>query len=201
MLSTAMIQRRAPVKEPKVRMRKCAVQSCRTPFAPRNMMHKCCSPDCALAFAVAERERHLKLERRAGLEKLKRKADYVAEAQRYFNAFIRARDEGLPCICCGKTGGAYSRGGVWDAGHYRSRGSAPHLRFDESNCHAQLKVCNRYGAGRAVDYRLGLIARIGLAAVEALETDDTPRHWSIDELKAIAVTYRAKLAQLKKERT
>ena len=54
-------------------------------------------------------------------------------------------------------------------------GSAAHLRFDERNAHAQRKVCNRWGAGRAVDYRIGLVARIGLAAVEALESDNAPK--------------------------
>ena len=78
-----------------------------------------------------------------------------------------------------------------------STGSAPHLRFDERNAHAQRKVCNRWGAGRAVDYRIGLVARIGLAAVEALESDNTPRKWLREELIYIRDRYRAKLKELK----
>ena len=89
-------------------------------------------------------------------------------------------------------------GGAYDCGHYRSTGSAPHLRFDERNAHAQRKVCNRWGAGRAVDYRIGLVARIGLEAVEALESDNAPRKWTREELIAIRDTYKQKLKELKK---
>ncbi len=90
-------------------------------------------------------------------------------------------------------------GGAYDCGHYRSTGSAPHLRFDPANAHAQRKVCNRWGAGRAVDYRIGLIARIGLAAVERIEADHRVHKWTREELVAIRETYKAKLKQLKKE--
>jgi hypothetical protein len=48
-----------------------------------------------------------------------------------------------------------------------------------------------------VDYRRGLIRRIGLEAVEALESDQEPRKWSIAELAEIKATYRAKLKQMK----
>ena len=47
-----------------------------------------------------------------------------------------------------------------------------------------------------MDYRIGLIARIGQASVEAIEADQTPRKWSIDELKAIRDHYRAKAKAL-----
>src|SRR3546814_2170550 len=106
--------------------------------------------------------------------------------QSEFNELCLNREGGKPCICCGKplTGGERTGGG-YDTGHYRSTGSAPHLRFIEDNCHAQRKQCNQWGAGRAVDYRIGLIARIGLARVEAIEADQTPRKHTIDELKAL----------------
>ncbi len=47
------------------------------------------------------------------------------EAQAAFNAFIRARDKGKPCICCGLPLSAGDVGGAYDCGHYRSVGSAP----------------------------------------------------------------------------
>ena len=121
----------------------------------------------------------------------------IKEAQVAFNAYIRARDADQPCICCGLPLGAGEVGGAFDCGHYRSTGSASHLRFDERNAHAQRKVCNRWGAGRAVDYRIGLVARIGLEAVEALESDNAPRKWLREELIYIRDTYRAKLKELK----
>ena len=83
-----------------------------------------------------------------------------------------------------------------DAGHYRSRGSAPHLRFDERNVHSQRKQCNRYGFD-ITGYRNGLIARIGLEAVEALEAEQAPKHYTAADLKAIRDEYRAKAKALK----
>lgn len=180
------------------RLRKCAVKGCANRFQPRNMGHKVCGPACAEVHAAAERKRLDAKQTRERKQKLKTRGDYLKEAQAAFNAFIRARDAALPCICCGQFAQVdVLTGGAWDAGHYRSVGSAPHLRFNEDNCHRQRKRCNRDGAGRAVDYRVGLIGRIGLARVEALEADQEPEKWTAEELVAIRETYRAKLKALK----
>lgn len=130
---------------------------------------------------------------RARKEAIKTIPVLIKEAQVAFNAYIRARDADKPCICCGQPLGTGEVGGAYDCGHYRSTGSAAHLRFDERNAHAQRKVCNRWGAGRAVDYRIGLVARIGLAAVEALESDNAPKKWTREELISIRDEYRKKL--------
>jgi len=89
-------------------------------------------------------------------------------------------------------------GGGYDCGHWRSVGSAPHLRFHEDNAHGQCKKCNRYDSGRAVDYRIGLIARIGLSRVELLESDFSTKKWSIDDILVIRDSYRKKAHELKK---
>jgi hypothetical protein len=149
---------------------------------------------------AAKREQEERKKTRAQLEALKTRSDYIKEAQHAFNAFIRARDAHQPCICCGSTLQQNGVGGGFDCGHYRSVGSAPHMRFDERNAHGQTKKCNRYGAGRAVDYRIGLIARIGQEAVDELEADNTARKWSIDDLKLIKATYKAKLKMLQAAR-
>lgn len=135
---------------------------------------------------------------RARKEAIKTLPKLKKEAEREFNAFIRARDSDLPCISCGAPPPDLS--GLHagrDAGHYRSVGSAAHLRYHEDNVHAQCVHCNQYGAGRAVEYRIGIIARIGEARVVALETDNTVRKWAHDELRAIRDTYRVKLKELK----
>lgn len=169
---------------------------CKGLFTKQRMGQVVCGPKCAADLATQAREKKAKADYKARKEAIKTRSDWLKEAQVAFNAFIRERDRlaGRPCISSGKPLD-WSGNGV-DAGHYRSVGSAPHLRFDERNCHAQSKQDNRYGAGRAVDYRVGLIARIGLEAVEALEADQTPRKWTIDELKAIKATYKAKLKEL-----
>lgn len=170
---------------------------CSKSFLRLNSMQSVCGVKCARQVPViakrAAREADAKKR-----EALKTRQQWVREAQAEFNAYVRLRDAGKSCICCGSWGaGAGSRGGDWDAGHYRSTGSAPHLRFDEDNCHRQLKKCNRYGAGRAVDYRIGLIARIGLASVERLESDQAPRKFTVDELRALRDAYRAKAKALR----
>lgn len=170
-------------------------------------MQSACSPSCAQSIARKKREASEKKQRqaearqdRAKREALKTKPELTKEAQREFNRFIRLRDTSQPCICCGNPLVLGVVGGGYDAGHYRSVGSAPSLRFNEDNVHAQRKVCNRWGAGRAVDYRMGLIQRIGLARVEALEADNEPRHYTRDELRAIRDEYRRKANELAKRR-
>lgn len=184
--------------ESKVRQRKCAIKTCRQPFQPRSMTHKCCSPDCAAEHVKLEREKKDRQERQKGLQALKTKRDYIRDAQVAFNAWVRYRDflAGYPCISSGRP--LDWSGNAVDAGHYRSIGSAPHLRFNEDNCHAQSKHDNQWKSGNAVDYRLGLIARIGLERVEALESDNRIKRWTIDELRSLRDHYRAKLRELKK---
>jgi hypothetical protein len=163
------------------------------------MGQKVCGPVCASRLVKANKAKG-KRELRERKAALKRIPDLLKEAQREFNAWIRCRDMAQPCISCGKhpaRAESDAFGGGVDAGHYRSVGSAPHLRFDGRNCHAQCKHCNRYGAGRAVDYRIGLIQRIGLEAVESLESDNGTHKWTRDELTAIRDTYKQKLKELK----
>ena len=188
------------------KLRKCRV--CRNDFQPVRCLQQTCSFDCEVKLGLIHAERSKakreKAERIAEIastkilrEKLKTKRDWTKEAQIAFNAFIRERDKGRTCICCDKHLQAERVGGGFDCGHYRSVGSAPHLRFDERNAHGQDKQCNRWGSGRAVDYRVGLIKRIGLEAVESLEADQTPKKYTIAELKDIKAYYVAKLKEMK----
>jgi len=186
-------------------------KQCGTEFVPMRSTAIACSYRCAKAWVDARSEklakqreqiakkidRQLTKERK---EALKSRNDWIKETQVAFNAYIRERDKDQTCICCGKPLGESKLGGGFDCGHYRSTGSAPHLRFNEDNAHGQTKFCNRYRAGNAVDYRLGLIKRIGLERVEALEADNEPRKWTIDELKELKQKYKLKLKELKCEK-
>ena len=177
--------------------KKCRV--CGSSFVAYRPLQKVCGWECSLISAGKQREKAVKADMKQRRLKLKTRSEWLKEAQHAFNSYVRARDEGKPCICCGKPMGEWTRGGSIDCGHYRSVGSAPHLRFDERNAHAQRKVCNRHGSGRAVDYRIGLITRIGLEAVESLESDQTTRKFTIDELKEIKNKYLAKTKELQKK--
>lgn len=160
-------------------------------------MQKVCSPACAATHARRESEKADRKQTRERKAALKTRSEWMREAQAVFNQYIRLRDQlaGHACISSGKP--LDWSGNNVDAGHYRSRGSAPHLRFDERNCHAQSKQENRYASGNVTGYRIGLIARIGLEAVEALECDQAPRDHSIPALKAIISEYKAKLKALR----
>lgn len=184
---------------PAPRTSKCAI--CRAPYVKRSMTHKACGPECAAIVAQRKREKEQRkvaaaqrVQTRAQKEALKSIGELKAEAQTAFNAYIRFRDRNQPCICCGMLAKNESlTGGAWDAAHYRSRGSADHLRYDENNVHRALKQCNTYGHA---DYRGGLIARIGLEAVEALEANQVSVKWTKDGLRAIRNTYKKKFKQL-----
>jgi Bacteriophage Lambda NinG protein. len=187
MVRTAFAKK--PAAEPKVRLRRCAVKSCRLPFAPRSMTHKCCSPACAETLVISDKVRKLRIERQEGLAKLKTRADYFKGAQAALNAWIRlVRDKDKPCISCGR-----HHQGQFHAGHFLSRGAHPNLALVENNLAKQCQPCNVHLSGNALNYRRGLIERIGLEAVEALESDDTPRKYSIEDLKAITAHYRKEL--------
>ena len=186
-----------------MKQRKC--KNCRQPFTPARSTQVACGIDCAMQLAHERKVKLAECDRldtvrkdRARKERLKTRRDWEKEAQAAFNAYIRARDRDQPCICCGLPLSAGDVGGHYDCGHYRSVGSAPHLRFHEDNCHAQRKQCNRWGAGRAVDYRIGLIERIGLARVEALESDNKPKLYTHDDLRNIRDFYKMKLKEMKK---
>jgi hypothetical protein len=173
-------------------------KQCGSSFTPARPLAYLCSPICATRYVKAVKKAD-KAQDRATREAQKTIPMLIKEAQIEFNAYIRARDKNQPCICCGRPLGSFDVGGSFDCGHYRSTGSASHLRFDERNAHAQRKDCNRWGAGRAVDYRIGLVARIGLEAVESLEADNELIKWDRDFLRQIKVIYRAKTRELKKE--
>lgn len=181
--------------------KKCRV--CKAEFAPQRMGQKVCSPICALALAKSERankERKQALmarrETRQRLEAMKGLPQLIREAQTAFNAYIRARDNGKPCISCGTPLNNEGHGGGFDAGHFRSRGAAPHLRFHEHNIAGQCKRCNRHMAGNVSAMRIGLIGRYGLEAVEALENDNSTHKWTRDELIAIRRHYIAKRKEI-----
>lgn len=184
-----------------IKAKKCKV--CRAPFIPVRPMQIACGPLCAHAYAAKVAEGKAKQERKA--DKAKREAlktipQLIKEAQFAFNAFVRLRDQraGHSCICCGKPLEWGKLGGAVDAGHWRSTGSASHLRFHEDNCHAQRADCNRYGAGRAVDYRIGLVSRIGIERVEAIERSNEVTKWTREGLRAIKAEYQAKANELRK---
>lgn len=181
------------------RPKKCRV--CRETYTPSKPLQIVCSPSCGLMHAAQKRERERKaldkIERKAireAKEKIKPRAAYMKETQSAFNAWVRARDADQPCISCGR-----HHQGKYDAGHYRSVGSNPALRFEPLNCHRQCVPCNQHKSGNAIEYRIGLVARIGAEKVAWLEGLHEPKKYTIEDLQQITAHYRALLRDLKKQ--
>ncbi|MNJ18685.1 Bacteriophage Lambda NinG protein [compost metagenome] len=190
------------------RPKKCKNPACGISFPPRRLGQAVCSPACGLAIASANHDKARKAidqrERRevqVRKEKLKTRADHMREAQALFNEFIRLRDAGQPCISCDSLPSDHDliTGSRWDAGHYRSVGACPELRFEPLNVHRQCVKCNRNLSGNAVEYRIRLVHRIGADRAAFLEGPHQPRKYTIDDLKAIKAEYRAKIKQLKEQ--
>jgi hypothetical protein len=181
--------------------RKCAV--CKTVFRPLRSMQKVCSPACSLGWArklaeqkAARAKRDERKSLREKLEKAKTRGQHLKELQTAFNAWIRARDAGLPCISCGRPA---SWQGQWDAGHYRSVGSNPASRFDPLNVNKQCGPCNVHLSGDLIRYRAGLVKKIGLEAVERLEGPHAPLKLTLLEIHEMKAFYRAEVRRLKRE--
>ena len=177
-------------------------RQCGKPFAPARPLQAVCSPRCARVEVVAATKAKKAAEReltKARKESLKTIADRIAEAQISFNSFIRLRDRHQTCIDCGKPFEPSRPGGSVDAGHFRSRGAAPNLRFCEDNAFAQRKNCNRPGGATAADFRAGVVARIGEARTLAVEADNAAHKWTHEELIEIRARYIAKRKELENQ--
>lgn len=187
--------------------KKCRVATCRASFVPSRMGQAVCSPACAMIDAPRHEPKARKaladIERKdikVRKEKLKTRADHLREAQAAVNEYVRLRDAHLPCISCDSTpnDNDLMTGSRWDAGHYRSVGACPELRFEPLNIHRQCVKCNRNLSGNAVEYRIRLVQRIGTEKVAWLEGLHPPCKYTLDEIKAIKAKYRAMTKELKK---
>lgn len=208
----------------KLPRRKCAYQGCRQWFHPVREGQVVCCFECASAIGKeqtakareAAKQKEAKRQRteekagrqrrKARLAELRPAGYYKTQAQQAFNAFIRARDAGLPCISCGETNPPDLHGGQWDCGHFKTVGANPELRFEERNAHKQCKSCNA-GAGKytakeatvAQQYEAGLVARYGQVYVDWLNGPHKMTNYRREDFIRIRDEYRAKLKSLKQQ--
>jgi DNA repair exonuclease SbcCD ATPase subunit len=186
-----------PAKQP--RPKNCKNPDCGISFPPQRLGQAVCSPKCGLAIKEVNQEKARKslaqIERReikVRKEKLKSRAEHLREAQAAFNEWIRLRDADRPCVSCGR-----HHEGQYHAGHYRSVGANPELRFEPLNVWKQCAPCNTHLSGNLVNYRLSLLQLIGDAQVEWLEGPHSARKYTVDEIKTIKADYRALTKELK----
>ena len=179
-------------------------KECKIKFEAKYFNQKYCmeNDDCIKAFRISvqvastkKENKDWKEKKKKLKEKVKTKSDYLKELQVVFNTYIRARDQNKGCISCGVTFQT-----KYDAGHYKSVGGSPELRFNELNVHGQCVYCNQHLHGNIVEYRKRLIKRIGLEEVYNLETNHEAKHYSIPELIEMKVIYKTKIKELKQIR-
>jgi hypothetical protein len=164
-------------------------KQCKSLYMPFLSTQLCCGPQCAVLYArekgtgiEVSRKRAMR-ERREAARPLKYWQD---RTQTTVNAYVRLRDRDLPCISCGKKTGA-----KMNAGHWRSRGARPDIRYDaETNIFLQCEHCNTYRSGHIQGFREGLIAKYGEAwVIEQEETPPTIRRYRREDLEEIKAHY------------
>lgn len=185
------------IKKPKPK----TCKHCKKSFIPDRPLQFVCSPSCAYQYQQRQKKKQQAEaaaqirrdwnKRKAEMKPLKHWEDLT---QRVVNDYItKGRDADKPCISCGTWETVQ-----WEAGHYRSRGAASHLRYNEDNLAKQCHRCNCELSSNAIHYREGLIARIGLQRVLQLENNNTPHRYTREELKALRTHFSALLRELKK---
>ncbi len=192
----------------KLRRRRCKI--CREWFIPKQSFQNWCSPEHGFELseqrrnkdrekALAKLKKENQKKEREAKDKLKARklavkplSYFTKQAQTAFNAFIRERDKDEPCISCGRF-----HEGQYHAGHYRTTGANPELRFDEDNCHKQCAPCNNHLSGNIENYTPRLIEKIGQERFERLMGSHELPKWKRDDYERIRDHYRVKLKELK----
>ncbi len=173
-------------------MAKCKI--CKDKYEARYFLQKTClNPACLAEWSKIDREQKADKKHKQKKKELKEndKSFRDKQAQAAFNAFIRGRDSELCCISCGRF-----HTGQYHAGHYRSRGAHPELRFEELNCHKQCAPCNNHLSGNITDYRINLIKKIGQKNLDWVEGPHEAKKYTCAELKEIELLYKQKLKDL-----
>ena len=124
----------------------------------------------------------------------------IEKATLCFNKYIRLRDEHktmrgfFQCISCGKIQDTR----FMHAGHYLSAGHNGAVRFDERNVNGQCVRCNTFLHGNQAGYRMGLINKIGLEEVEAVEAKSKMQWFKWDRFTLVEIieTYKQKCKEV-----
>jgi hypothetical protein len=169
----------------KIKLKQC--KQCGEFYKPFNTLQVVCSAICALEFnskkEIDKRFKVMKSDSRSLIE-------LRNLARVSFQIYIRQRDKDLPCISCNKSDAK------WDAGHYLKAEIYTKLIFNEDNVHKQCSYCNLQLAGNLIEYRKGLVKRIGINKVQELEDmADLSRSYKFtkDELITLAKNYKLKI--------
>jgi hypothetical protein len=187
-----------------MKLHKC--KACGTLYVKTRPLQSVCSIPCSLKVArektqktIKEKDRQDKKAVREKLDAMKTKSDWIKECQTLVNRYVRLRDirKGLGCVSCGAP---YrdGYGGIFDAGHLRSVGSAPQLRFLTTQISLQCVKCNRFGGGRVFEFRAEMVRRNGQEWMDRLESMNGRADFTIDYLKRLKAVVKKKIKRIEK---
>jgi hypothetical protein len=167
-------------------------KNCKQPFEPIRFLQKfCLNEECVRVWVESEKTKQWKKTKAKMKNDLLTIQDYIKLAQQTFNKYINLRDKKLPCISCGKP-----ITGRVNASHYFNANNHWNVRFNEFNVHSSCITCNQYLSGNLIEYRKGLINKIGEEQLTLLELEaNKTRKFTIEELKEIINTYKKKIKQ------
>lgn len=174
---------------------------CREYFKRETMVNapcgRFCTEDHKIDWAIENKNKG-----RKKIEQIERKSINKAKknnlktrkdaAKKACHDYIRARDSGKGCICCGQP-----LGDSFHAGHFLESGSNPKIRYDEDNIHGQRLDCNFFHGGDSGEYQEFLIMKIGIGRVNKLKNlkGGTVKR-SPDDYRFIEKYYKDKLNNL-----
>jgi len=184
--------------------KKCAKTKggCGEEFRAWSQTQAACSPRCAQAMAEAKREKAEKraaaqdrAETRRRKEAMKKRSEWLKDAETQVNRYVRLRDSRLGCVSCPRPA---SWDGQWHASHFRSVGAASAVRFCLWNIHRACSVCNHFKSGNLSEYEPRLRARIGDEKVDWLRTQNQLADYSIEYLKRLKSVFMRKANRMAK---
>jgi hypothetical protein len=169
-------------------------KNCKEKFEPVRFNQKyCLNEECVRVWVESEKTKQWKKTKAKMKNDLLTIQDYIKLAQQTFNKYINVRDKKLPCISCGKP-----ITGRVNASHYFNANNHWNVRFNEFNVHSSCITCNQYLSGNLIEYRKGLINKIGEEQLTLLELEaNKTRKFTIEELKEIINTYKQKINKMK----
>ena len=161
-----------------------------------------CDPHCATQYAINKSRKDKKKaldNKRKAIKKTFKANDIKTRrnaAKVACHEYIRLRDKGDPCICCGEP-----LDDVYHAGHYLPSGQNSNVRYNENNIHGQRVNCNYFKGGDSGDYAKNLIKKIGVFEYYCikLNTGGTNKRTAKD-YREIELHYRQKKKELEKSR-
>lgn len=117
------------------------------------------------------------------------------ELESLINAYVRERDEGMPCISCGQRG-------YLQAGHFYPVSTYGGLRYELDNINGECPICNCYTIDHLDSYEKNLKLRIGedrfmILQQKAQQYKKTGYKFSRNELLELIINIKQKTYELK----